>query len=174
MWASILALVLAVDLPATAPSPAEDESPPVGLVAGAATVMVPLIVGGVLLSHVKSPRLETTGVIVMASGFALAPWVAHGIEGKWRRAALYGGISLTLSAAAVVAMEASDAFNPTVGNRVRIPMGIFLPLSMATSLFGVITSAFDRHGLERPPQLTLWLAPAAGGAAGGVGWSGSL
>ena len=125
-----------------------DERPPIGLAAGTATAIVPLIVGGALMAQDHSPQLQETGLIVMASGFALAPFVAHGLEGSWRRAAIYGGISLALSAAAVAEMERSNAFDPHVGNDRRIPMKIFLPLAMASSGVGVIMSVFDRRGLE--------------------------
>ncbi len=170
MWASILAVVLATELPAPAAGAPPDDPAPVGLVAGTATALLPLIVGGALLAEDQSPRLEAAGVIVMASGFALAPWVAHGLQGSWRRAAIYGGVSLVLSAGAVVAMEESDAFARTVGNRRRIPMKIFLPLAMGSSVFGVIMSAFDRDRAERPPPLSLWMAPAVGGLSAGLCW----
>ena len=110
----------------------------------------------------------------MASGFALAPFVAHGFEGSLRKAAIYGGVSLALSATAVVEMEERNVFDPHVGNDRRIPMKIFLPLSMVSSVFGVVMSVFDRRGLEPAPQLSLWLAPGAGGFASGFGWSGTL
>jgi hypothetical protein len=174
IWASILAVVLAAELPAPAGDPPPDDPPPVGLCAGAATTIVPFVVGGALMAHDQAPHLEATGVIVMASGFALAPFVAHGLEGSWRKAAIYGGVSLALSTAAVVEMEERNLFDPHVGNDRRIPMKIFLPLSMVSSAFGVVMSVFDRRGLEPVPQLSLWLAPAPGGVASGVGWSGLL
>ena len=109
-------------------------------------------------------------MLVSLSGLALAPWVAHGIEGSWSRAAVYGGVTTLLSAATVVAMEASDAFNQHTGNRARIPMKVFLGMSLASSGLGVVMSVFDRHPLLRPAsQLSLWLAP--GGLGGGLGWS---
>ena len=188
MWASILVVVLAAELPAApagappdepppiglaAGAPA-DEPPPIGLAAGTATLIVPLIAGSALMAQDHTPHLQATGVIVMASGFALAPWVAHGLEGSWGRAALYGGVSLALSVAAVAAMEHSNAFDPQVGNDRRIPMKIFLPLAMVSGGFGVVMSVFDRRGLEPVRQLSLWLAPAAGRVATGLGWSAPL
>jgi hypothetical protein len=175
MWASILAVVLATELPAFAAEAPPDEPPPagapVGLIAGTVTAVVPSIVGGALMAEDQSPRLEAAGVIVMASGFALAPWIAHGLEGSWRHAAIYGGVSLALSAGAVAAMEESDAFNRHVGNRQRIPMKILLPLAMGSSVLGVVMSVFDRDSAEPPLRLSLWLAPTAAGLATGLGWS---
>jgi hypothetical protein len=177
MWASILALVLATELPAPAAEAPPSDPAPVGLLAGTATAIVPLMVGGALMAEDQSPRLEAAGFIVMASGFALAPWVAHGLQGSWRRAAIYGGISLALSAAAVAEMEASNAFERHVGNRQRIPTKVLLPLAMGSAMLGVVMSLFDRdHRVEPPPRLSLWLAPAQGGNgfATGLGWSSPL
>jgi hypothetical protein len=171
MWASILALVLVTELPAPAAEAPPNDPVPVGLIAGSATAIVPLIVGGAMMAEDQSPRLEAAGFIVMASGFALAPWVAHGVEGSWRRAAIYGGISLALSAGAVAEMEASDAFERRVGNRQRIPTKILLPLAMGSAMLGVVMSLFDRDRAEPPPRLSLWLAPGVGGFATGLGWS---
>jgi hypothetical protein len=167
----LLALALAAQLPA---EPPPDDAPPVGLVAGAAVAIAPLVAGSLLMAHDQSPQLEKAGVIVMASGFVLAPVVAHGLEGSWKRAALFGGLTLALSAGAVVVMEEIDAFSPHTGNDQRIPMKIMLPLAMTTSAFGVVMSAFDRRGLAPAARLSLWLAPAAGGVATGVGWSAPL
>jgi len=174
MWASILAVVLATELSGGTNAPASADRPPVGLAAGAATAIVPLIVGGALMANNHSPSRQQAGVVVMASGLALAPWVAHGVEGAWRRAAAYGAVSLVLSAATVVAMKAGNVFEPTVDDNRRIPMGVFLSLSLATSAFGVVVSAFDHHHLDRPPALSLWIAPDARGLAGGFGWQGAL
>jgi hypothetical protein len=174
MWAPILAMVLATELPAPAAEAPPLDPAPVGLIAGAATAIVPLIVGGSLMAEDQSPRLEAAGFIVMASGFALAPWVAHGLEGSWRRAAIYGGVSLALSAGAVAEMEASHAFERRVGNKQRIPTKILLPLAMGSAMLGVVMSLFDHDRAEAPPRLSFWLAPAAGGFATGLGWSAPL
>jgi hypothetical protein len=173
MLGPMLAVALNAQVPA-AEAPAADDAPPVGLIAGSATAIVPLVVGGVLMAHDQSPRLERTGVIIMASGFVLAPVVAHGLEGSWRRAAIYGGVTAALAAGAVVVMEEIDAFSPHTGNDQRIPMKILLPLSMGSSALGVVMSLFDRRGLAPVSRLSLWVAPDAGGAAAGLGWSAPL
>jgi hypothetical protein len=172
MWvsASILAVVLAAELPpSAAPEPPPEDPPAVGLAMGMATAIVPLVVGGTLMANDRSPHLQEAGMIMTLSGFALAPWIAHGVEGSRSRAAIYGGVATFFSAATVVAMEASDAFNQHTGNRARIPMKIFLGASLGSSFFGVVMSAFDRHPLRPVSQLSLWLAP--GGSGGGLGWS---
>ncbi|HEY4393708.1 MAG TPA: hypothetical protein VGP64_06580 [Polyangia bacterium] len=171
MWASasILAVLLTAELPPPAPEPPPEDPPAVGVAMGTATALVPLVVGGALMVNDRSPRLQEAGMIVTVSGLALAPWVAHGLEGSWTRAAIYGGATTLLSTATVVAMEASDAFNQHTGNRARIPMKILLGASLGSSFLGVVMSAFDRHGLRPVSRLSLWLAP--GGLGGGLGWS---
>lgn len=172
MWvsASIVAVLLAAELPPPAAPELPAEDPPaVGVAMGTAATIVPLVVGAALMANDRSPHLQEAGMIMTLSGLALAPWVAHGVEGSWKRAAIYGGATTLLSAATVVAMEASDAFNQHTGNRARIPMKILLGASLGSSFFGVVMSAFDRHGLRPVSQLSLWLAP--GGLGGGLGWS---
>ncbi len=171
MWASILAVVLAAELPPAVREPPPEDPPAVGVAMGTVTAIVPLIVGGALMANDRSPPLQEAGMIVTLSGFALAPWIAHGLEGSWSHAVVYGGVATLLSAATLVAMEASDAFNPRVGNKARIPMKIFLPLSLASSALGVVMSSFDRRPLRPVSQVSLWLAPTPGGFGGGLGWS---
>jgi hypothetical protein len=171
MWASILAVVLAVELPPAAPEPPPEDPPAIGVAMGAATAIVPLVVGGALMANDRSPSLQEAGMLVTLSGFALAPWVAHGLEGSWSHAAIYGGVTTALSLATAITMETSDAFNPHVGNRARIPMKILLPISLGSSALGVVMSSFDRRPLRRLSQLSLWLAPAQSGTTCGLGWS---
>jgi hypothetical protein len=171
MWASILAVLLAADLPPAVPETPPEDPPAVGVAVGTVTALVPLIVGGVLMANDRSPPRQEAGLIIMESGFALAPWIAHGLEGSWSKAVIYGGAATLFSAATVVAMEASDAFNPHVGNRARIPMKILLTLSLGSSGFGVVMSAFDRRPLRPVSQLSFWVLPAPGGLSGGLGWS---
>ena len=62
----------------------------------------------------------------MAAGFAAAPWVSHGLQRRWRRAAVFGGISLATSAATLAAMEAKDPFYAPYASRQRVPFGVLL------------------------------------------------
>ena len=174
MWAATLALVLATELSAGTGASAPAAGPPVGVAAGAVTAIVPMIVGGALMASDHSSSRQQVGVVVIVSGLALAPWVAHGVEGSWRRAAAYGGLTLALSAATVAAMKAGNVFDPTVDDNHRIPTGVLLSLSLAASAFAVVVSAFDHRPLEQSPAFSLWIAPDARGLAGGVGWRGAL
>ncbi|MDB4982735.1 MAG: hypothetical protein JWM82_3487, partial [Myxococcales bacterium] len=78
----------------SAPAPAVSERRAVlGPLAGAVTAAAPFVAGCVLWAQNDSIALQKTGTFIMLSGFALAPWVSHGVQGRWRRAAVFGSLS---------------------------------------------------------------------------------
>jgi hypothetical protein len=109
-------------------------------VAGALTILVPLAVGGALWANSARDDLQRAGTFVMASGFALAPWVSHGITGRWRRAAAFGSISAATSLATVVALEVKDPFDSGYKNYQRIPFGMLLTSAFFAAAAGVVDS----------------------------------
>jgi hypothetical protein len=144
---------------------------PVGLLLGAGTAIVPLIVGGALLIQIDSKERQEAGAEVMAAGFALAPWVAHGSRGSWRRALLYGGISTTLATAAIVMMYATDTFDLYIANRLRMPFSVLMGSAFVSSVVGVLASELPEPaaaGEARAPRLSLWVAPGPRGATAGL------
>jgi hypothetical protein len=111
-----------------------------GPVAGAVTAAAPFVAGCVLWAQNDHRALQTTGTFVMLSGFALAPWVAHGVQGRWRRAAVFGAISTATAAATVVYMEHRDPFEPSYRNIERVPFGMLLTAALFASAAGVVDS----------------------------------
>jgi hypothetical protein len=111
-----------------------------GPVAGAVTAAAPFVAGCVLWAQNDHRALQTTGSFVMLSGFALAPWVAHGVQGRWGRAAVFGAISTASAIAAVVYMEHRDPFEPTYRNIERVPFGMLLTASLFAAAAGVVDS----------------------------------
>src|SRR5262245_213548 len=170
MLAAVLPAAPAAPAPLPPPTAAEgDGGAPVGLLAGAAAALIPLVVGGALLAQDDSKQSQEMGAQVMAAGFALAPWVAHGVRGSGRRALLYGGISTTFAAGAIVMMHATDTFDPYIANRLRMPFSILLGCAFGSAIIGVLASELDPPPAEaRPPRLSLWLLPAPGGASAGI------
>src|SRR5438552_13527761 len=79
-------------------APARDAT---GAVAGALTAFVPFTVGCALWAQDRNVAAQNAGTIVMASGFALAPLVAQGLNHRWKRAAIYGALSVATSAATI-------------------------------------------------------------------------
>jgi hypothetical protein len=122
--------------------PVPPPPPPGGaapLVAGALTAFVPFAVGCALWSS-GSDGLEKAGTAVMAAGFAAAPWVSHGLQGRWKRAAVFGSLSIATSAAMLIAMEAKDPFYAPYANHQRIAFGVFLTSAMFAAALGVFDS----------------------------------
>lgn len=126
-----------ISVPAPPPPEKKGDFAPV---AGALTAFVPFVVGAAMWSADSNRELSNVGTYIMASGFAAAPWVAHGLHGRWKRAAAYGSISAALSAATLIAMEVKDPFIPEVKNRDRVPFGVLLTTAMFAGALGVIDS----------------------------------
>jgi hypothetical protein len=122
---------------------AEDAGAPApawGPLAGMLTATVPLIVGSVLVAHDDRRDLQRAGIYVMTTGFAAAPWVAHGAGGRWRRAVGFGLVSAASSAATVAVMSWRDPFDPMLANRKRLPFGLLLTSSFFAATVGIIDS----------------------------------
>jgi hypothetical protein len=108
--------------------------------AGALTAVVPFVAGCALWSSGTRPNLEKAGTYVMVTGFAAAPWVSHGLQRRWRRAAVFGTLATATAAATIVAMDVKDPFNPLYVNRQRVPFGMLLTSAMFASIIGVFDS----------------------------------
>jgi hypothetical protein len=136
-----------------------------GLVLGAAALLAPFVAGSLLLAADDRPSRQALGVYVMTAGFVVAPSVANGVEGNWRRAIAFGAASAATSAGAIVAMRAVDAFNPLTQNRRRVPFGVLLTAAFASAAGGVLATLVEVSPDEPPraPGLALWLTPTEGG-----------
>jgi hypothetical protein len=132
---------------APAPAPAPGGAAP--LVAGALTAFVPFAVGCGLWSSNDIP-LERLGTTFMAAGFAAAPWVSHGMQGRWRRAAVFGSVSAANAAAMLIAMEAKDPFVAMYANRQRVAFGVFLTSAMFAAAVSVFDSFLSAPAREAP------------------------
>jgi hypothetical protein len=111
-----------------------------GPLAGAATAIVPFVAGCMLWARNDRPDLQRTGTAVMATGFAAAPWVSHGLQRRWKRGVIFGSISTGLSAATLGLMAWKDPFNVNYKNRERVPFGVLLSTAMFAAAAGVFDS----------------------------------
>jgi hypothetical protein len=133
--------------------PLAPATPPNGagpLVAGVLTAFVPFVVGCALWSNSDRGDLENAGTYVMAAGFAAAPWVSHGLQRRWKRAAVFGSVSAATSAATLIAMEAKDPFYAPYANRQRVAFGMLLTSAMFASAIGVLDSFRTAPARETP------------------------
>jgi hypothetical protein len=132
-----------------APAPARAPGGATPIVAGTLTAFVPFVVGCALWSTGKID-LERAGTTVMVTGFAAAPWVSHGLQRRWKRAAIFGSVSAATSAATLIAMEAKDPFVAMYANRQRVAFGVFLTSAMAAAAVGVFDSFLSSPAREAP------------------------
>jgi hypothetical protein len=133
-------VVIAPLTPSGSAPAVSDRRAVLGPVAGAVTAAAPFVAGCVLWGQNDHRALQTTGTFVMLSGFALAPWVSHGVQGRWRRAAVFGSISTATAVATVLYMEHRDPFEPGYRNIERVPFGMLLTAALFASAVGVVDS----------------------------------
>jgi hypothetical protein len=130
-------VVLVQPLP-DAPPPAEGGAG--APLAGAATAFLPFVAGCALWAQNDSVNVQRTGTVLMAAGFAAAPWVSHGMQRRWKRGAIFGSISGGLSAATLGLMAWKDPFNQNYKNRERVPFGVLLTAAMFAAAAGIFDS----------------------------------
>jgi hypothetical protein len=125
----------------SAPAPVvSDRRAALGPVSGALTAAAPFVAGCVLWAQNDHIELQKAGTFVMLSGFALAPWVSHGVQGRWRRAAVFGALSTATAAATAIYLEYKDPFEPGYRNIERVPFGMLLTSALFASAAGVVDS----------------------------------
>jgi hypothetical protein len=127
-------------LPPATPPAASDRRAALGPLAGALTAGAPFVAGCVLWAQNDHIELQKAGTFIMLSGFALAPWVSHGAQGRWRRAAVFGAVSTATAAATAIYMEYKDPFQPGYRNIERVPFGMLLTSALFASAVGVVDS----------------------------------
>jgi hypothetical protein len=108
--------------------------------AGCGLALASMAIGGGLAAASDNDRQRKTGIEILAGGLALAPAVSHLIGGEGRRAAVFGGLSVSLAAVAIGLLEGShDLLN--VGRRIhRVPFGAALAMELLVSTGGLVDS----------------------------------
>jgi len=160
------ALAMATARPARAGD--DDSRPPPVLgpvLGGVATALVPLAVGGAIAATSTDDGYagRRAGLHTIAVGLALAPIVSHLSAREWKRAAVFGAITVGLAALAIGLCEGMTAyadFGPFEG-RVLFPTA--LALELVVSGVGLVDSMMaaerwrDRHPAPAPPGFGLAL-----------------
>jgi hypothetical protein len=125
------------------------------VIAGLATALVPMAIGGSLLPY-DDENLKHVGLYIMQAGFTLTPLVSHAVAGEWARGAVFAipGVVAEVGMAAVLAVKPEVA---TYGEPAsRVPFASFLGLSLLGAGAGIIDSflageRWDRHHLALMP-----------------------
>jgi hypothetical protein len=134
---------------------AEEASPALGFVAGAATHVLGAAIGGALIGASRhDAQVNNAGVLTMDAGFALAPLVAHGAVGEWGRGALFSVVPVGTFAATGIFLAAEPAAvenGPIEQQRV---LWSLLGAGLIGSLVGVIDVAFAGERVQITPRVT--------------------
>jgi len=137
---------------------------------GCGLVLVSMAVGGGVAAGLDGERSRKTGVELLSGGVALAPLASHLIAREWKRAALFGGISLGLAAFTAVTVERTSAVVEGGSYVSRIPFGIAVAAQLTFATVGVIDSlmAGERARARRVAVMPLVAPRAVGLSLGGV------
>jgi hypothetical protein len=143
--ARFLALAAALVLSALArPAVAQTDvaGPPVGLSVGAGCLLTlgAMAVGGGLAASSSQERTRKTGFEIMAGGLVLAPVVSHGIAGEWKRATVFGAVTLAMAATAVGLLEGADQILDYGRPITRVPFGAALAVELMVTGVGLSDS----------------------------------
>lgn len=149
------------------------------VIAGLATAIVPMAIGGSLMPFDDAYRCfgadincKHVGLYVMQAGFLLAPLVSHGVAGEWGRGALFAipGVIAEAGMAAVLSAAPDVASQGQVES--RVPFAILLGLSVAGAGAGIIDTFMAGDRWDRRHRLTL--APSLGPRQGGLTLGGTF
>jgi hypothetical protein len=152
-----------------APLPADPAPAEWAVVAGATTALVPLAVGTSLLARENGPASPQAGIHVIDAGLALAPLVAHGLVGEWRRGLAFAAISggAALGASIIVELRPDVIEHGRVAPRVSF--AALLTLALFASGIGVADCAAAPERARRPVRFSVALVPQPGGVGLALG-----
>jgi hypothetical protein len=166
--AALVGLALALALVA-APREGRAEEPDAGLavIVGAASNVAGFIVGGSILATRGSNARNNAGWMTIESGFILAPFAAHAVEGEWARGALFATVpAACLGGTGALFDAAPDTFEEgTLANQ-RVMWALFV-VGQAASVVGIVDAAFAPLRARR-----IVVAPTVGGGRIGLSMGG--
>jgi hypothetical protein len=149
------------------PAPAPDTT--AAFVAGTSVFVVGLGLGASLIGSNGGRPMDITGWMVMQSGFAAAPIVAHGITEEWGRGLLFGSVPLATTAgtATVFAIDPNAVRHSALPEQ-RLLWSLFV-VGLFSSAYGVVDAL---SADERARQLVV--TPVVGRGAAGIYVEGTL
>lgn len=179
----VLALFLGIAAPLRADSlvatpPTNDPEPSVvwSVVGGTVAAMVPLAIGGgmMALSDKTQDRQRRTGLDLIVCGFAIGPIVSHLIGREWKRAAIFGSVSLLFAGIAIGAVEWRDGSVNLASVEAKNVFGAAVTATVVVAATGIIDSMVagdrwrDRQKKRAAARPTAFVAPIFGPRQGGL------
>jgi hypothetical protein len=162
------------------PLPPVEAPPPVGasVAVGVGLAVSSLAAGSALLATADKDTgyaQKKAGFHIIADGLFLAPVVSHLIAREWKRAAVWGAITLALGAAAIGILEGTDSLLDEGTPTTRVTFGAAVALELFASAAGIIDSMLagqryrDRQAARQ--KLMLWptLRTSSQGFSVGIG-----
>jgi hypothetical protein len=133
--------------PPTAPVTAElDEEevvprPVLGVAAGAATSLLSLGTGAMLIARSHEREVRNAGLLGIHGGLGLSPLVAHAISGELGRGALFSLVPIAMGAGTATLMGFYPGFLTRAPAAVQWTTYSMLAISIASSAIGVLDAA---------------------------------
>jgi len=171
-----LAVVMVLAVGGAARADTTPEAPLASLVAGVASALVPLAVGGGIAASasVDDQPTRRAGMHVIAAGFAIAPFVSHFVAREWKRGLVFGALPLACSVAAITIMELEPGTIDLGTPASRISYGALLAASILFSTAGLVDSFMlgVRGRPLAPAPRAIAIAPLITTSGGGLALGG--
>jgi hypothetical protein len=162
-------------------APVREPDTAAAFIAGASMIVVGLGVGASLIGGNAgnagkcvsggqcTNSLDVAGWMVMQSGFAAAPIVAHGITGEWGRGLLFGSVPLATPAGSATVF----AIDPTAVRHSALPEQRVLWSLFVVGLFSSAYGVVDALSADERARRVV-VTPTFGRGAAGIDVEGTL
>jgi hypothetical protein len=152
-----------------------DEDGTAGLLAGATSSLLPLVVGAYRASMATTYPARNGGLLFAGAGLTAAPIFAHVAEREYARGLVFSlpAVAAEIGTIALFSTRPDAVFSATVGT--RTVFGALFTLQVFTAAIGTIDATYAPDRAARKSRSTLsksvspYLVPVVGGAAFGVG-----
>jgi hypothetical protein len=166
-WLAALAALLAssfVSLPRALAQDREAEPEPepdrtLAFVVGMTTVFAGFTLGGTMIAAAgDDPAKTNAGWLVMQSGYALAPFTAHAVNGEWARGAVFSAIPTVCIGGTVPVLVEQHAGPVDHGSiEEQRVMWSFFGVGLIASAVGIVDAVLPRgrsaHALRLVPDV---------------------
>jgi hypothetical protein len=170
-WVCIVTLLVTTSL-ARADASDELRNADYGVTGGVLAAITPAFVGGFLLSESDGKlQTQTSAIILMQAGFAIAPFIAHAGAGEYGRGLAFSAVpTASVVAMLVLLHDRPHLFVDANKNASRYVFASLLGLSVVSGVIGI----WDGFGARDRVRKRMWktiIAPQLLPGGGGLGLS---